>query len=218
MSFTTSDSYKGQAIYTKFILTIYNLWVLGISNSLIWKCPTKKLLEQYNKYVSDNHLDVGVGTGYYINKCVFPSKDPNITLMDLNSNSLDYSVKVNRHYQPKAIIADVLKPINCKSKYNSISINYLLHCLPGTMEAKGIVFYNLKKLLNEKGVIFGSTILQGDIKQNMLANRLLKLYNRKGIFSNNQDDLISLKKQLEKYFTDIKLIVIGSVAIFSAKN
>ena len=29
----------GQAVYTKRMLSAYDFLVLGISNSLIWKCP-----------------------------------------------------------------------------------------------------------------------------------------------------------------------------------
>jgi hypothetical protein len=53
----------GQAVYTNRALDLYDFVVLGLSNSLIWKCSTKRLLEHYNENVSGEHLDVGVGTG-----------------------------------------------------------------------------------------------------------------------------------------------------------
>ena len=52
----------GQAVYTPWTLDLYDLVVLGLSNRLIWKCPTQRLLDLYNENVSDRHLDVGVGT------------------------------------------------------------------------------------------------------------------------------------------------------------
>ena len=45
---------NGQAVYSKLILSIYDLWVLGISNKYIWKCPTKKLINHYNDNISSN--------------------------------------------------------------------------------------------------------------------------------------------------------------------
>lgn len=54
----------GAAVYSKPLLSGYDLWVLGFSNTFVWRCPTRLLLEFYNEHISGNHLDVGVGTGY----------------------------------------------------------------------------------------------------------------------------------------------------------
>ena len=64
--FLADDVRAGQAVYSPRVLRTYDLFVLGLSNRLIWKCPTKKLLAFYNEHVSGNHLDVGVGTGYFL--------------------------------------------------------------------------------------------------------------------------------------------------------
>lgn len=52
MSFTADQIHAGQAVYTRPILKIYDLAVLGLSNRLIWKCPTQRLVEHYNKHVT----------------------------------------------------------------------------------------------------------------------------------------------------------------------
>ena len=62
----------GQAVYTKGNLAAYDLFVLGISNRYIWKCPSVRIKEHYNQHLSSNHLDVGVGTGYFLDQCRFP--------------------------------------------------------------------------------------------------------------------------------------------------
>ncbi|MBF4286215.1 methyltransferase type 12, partial [Vibrio anguillarum] len=54
----------GQAVYSKKVLSIYDFWVLGVSNNYFWKCPTRFISEQFSMLVSSNHLDVGVGSGY----------------------------------------------------------------------------------------------------------------------------------------------------------
>ncbi|MEZ9599614.1 methyltransferase type 12, partial [Vibrio sp. 10N.286.46.A8] len=41
---------------------------------------------------------------------------------------------------------------------------------------------------------------------------------KKGIFSNNNDDLDSLVTSLNEHFTDVKVEVIGCVALFSGKK
>ena len=63
MTFTPEEVAAGQAIYTPKLLSIYDLLVLGLSNRFIWKCPTPRQLAHYDRHVSANHLDVGVGTG-----------------------------------------------------------------------------------------------------------------------------------------------------------
>ena len=79
----------GQAAYTATALRLYDWWVLGLSNHLIWRCPTAALRQLYDRNVSDRHVDIGVGTGYFLDKARWPIVDPSITLVDLNENSLN---------------------------------------------------------------------------------------------------------------------------------
>src|SRR5271169_5767762 len=101
----------GQAVYTKRMLGAYDFLVLSISNRLIWKCPRQHLLEHYNRHVSANHLDVGVGTGYFLDRCRFPSHTPRVALMDLNRNSLDFAARRIARYKLETYIRNVLEPI-----------------------------------------------------------------------------------------------------------
>ncbi len=65
MSPTAEEIAAGQAFYTDRTLPNYDLRVLTLSNPLIWRCPTTRLLQFFNAHVSANHLDIGVGSGYY---------------------------------------------------------------------------------------------------------------------------------------------------------
>lgn len=210
---------EGQAIYTPQLLSLYNLGVLGFSNSYIWKCPTSLLLEKYNQWVSNNHLDVGVGTGYFLDHCQFPTNNPRIGLMDLNANSLTYTGQKIARYQPEIYQQDVFEPITTKIEpFESISLNYLFHCLPGTFLEKEVVIKNLKTLLQEKGRVFGSTILHDGIEKNPMAKMLMNFYNSKGIFHNQGDTLEELKTILNRHFTEVSVEMSGCVAIFVAQN
>ena len=100
---------------------------------------------------------------------------------------------------------------------DSVGINYLLHCLPGTLKTKAILFDYLKAVMNPNAVLFGSTILQGDVPRNWFAKRLMAVYNKKGIFSNQDDNLEDLKSALNQRFTDVSVNVIGCVALFSCR-
>jgi 2-polyprenyl-3-methyl-5-hydroxy-6-metoxy-1,4-benzoquinol methylase len=209
----------GQAVYTKRLLRAYDFLVLGVSNRLIWRCPTSKLLAHYNRHVTANHLDVGVGTGYFLDRCRFPSPSPRVALMDLNPNSLDYAAKRIARYRPEMYQCNVLEPIaEPPPKFDSVGVNYLLHCLPGTIEAKGVVFDHLSALMNDGGVLFGSTLLQEGVRRNWAARRLMSFYNRKEVFSNEHDTLEGLERALHDRFRDVKVEVAGCAAIFSGRR
>jgi ubiquinone/menaquinone biosynthesis C-methylase UbiE len=218
MSATQEQVIAGQAVYTERTLRAYDFVVLGVSNRLIWKCPTSRLLAHYNKHVTANHLDVGVGTGYFLDHCRYPSATPRVALMDLNQNTLDFASQRIARYQPETCLCNVLEPIvTDAAKFDSAGINYLLHCLPGTMESKAVVFDHVQELMRPGAVLFGATLLQGGVTRNWVAKRLMDLYNKKGIFSNRQDDLTSLGKELERRFKRVAVEAVGCVALFSGR-
>lgn len=208
----------GQAVYTRRTLAIYDFVVHGVSNRFLWKCPTDKLVEHYNTHVSSNHLDVGVGTGYFLDRCRFPSQAPRVALMDLNASTLDFASHRIARYRPETYCRNVLEPIALPGeKFDSVGINYLLHCIPGSIGSKAVAFDYLKALMNPGAVLFGSTLLQGGVPRNWPAKRLMDAYNRKGIFANRQDDLEGLKQALSQRFSDVSVEVAGCAAIFSGR-
>lgn len=203
-------------IYTMPTLAIYDLFVVKFSNTFAWKCPSSNLLALYNRYVSANHLDVGVGTGYFLDRCVYPSH-PRITLLDLNPNTLHVSSKRIQRYQPLTVHADILEPLPANlPQFDSIAMNYLIHCLPGDIKAKEMAFINARAHLNDNGVLFGATLLGDTRKSNALAKRLLSIYNAKGIMSNSQDTMEDLDQVLATHFKRHTLKKQGQVAIFTA--
>jgi Methyltransferase domain len=219
MSVISDDSVKaGQAIYTPRTLQLYDLIVLGISNKFIWQCPTQRLVDLYNSNITGNHLDVGVGTGYFLDRCQFPSSTPRIALMDINTNALEFAARRLVRYQPGRYCQNVLEFITLNvKKFDSVGINYLLHCLPGSIESKAIAFDYLQTMMNPNAVIFGSTLLQGNVSRNWLAKSLMGVYNSKGIFSNQDDDLEGLVRSLNNRFRDVSIQVVGCVALFSGR-
>jgi Methyltransferase domain len=161
---------RGAAAYTPAALAFYDLAVLGFSNSFIWKCPSRLILDFYNQHISDRHLDIGVGTGYFLDRCQFRSSAPTIALLDLNPNSLSKTATRLRRYNPSCHMGNVLQPIDIGlTGFGSIGLNYLLHCVPGDLASKSIVFQHLKPLLRDGGVMFGSTILGKGVSHGFLA-------------------------------------------------
>ncbi|MFI4848386.1 MAG: class I SAM-dependent methyltransferase [Gimesia chilikensis] len=219
MNLDSADTAPGQAVYTRKMLSIYDIWVLGISNSLIWKCRTKQILNWMNQSLTANHLDVGVGTGYYLEHCTFPSSEVRLGLLDLNPNSLAAAASRSARYQPEVYQADVLAPLPHQAHpFDSVSLNYLLHCLPGDLTSKANLFDHLGPWLNPGAIISGATILSQGVPRGFSARRLMNFYNRKKIFTNSSDSLDELQSQLASRYTDVEVKVNGCVALFRART
>jgi len=213
---TQAQIEAAKSVYTKRNLVLYDTIVLGISNNYIWQCQSTKLKQHYNRYISANHLDIGVGTGYFLKNCQFSSQKPRIALMDLNPNTLEYTLQRISYCEPETYLHNILEPISIKIKhFDSVGISYLLHCLPGSISEKAVVFDHAKSLMNPGAVIFGSTILNNGVKKSWAAQKLINFYNRKGIFSNKADDFIGLEKALKQRFRTVKIDCFGCVALFS---
>ena len=207
---------KSTRIYTDLVLKMYNIWVLRISNKYAWRCPTKEvLLPFFRENISSQHIDVGVGTGYYLSHVNNINK---LTLLDANPNCLEYVKKnlTNRHIE-NLILHDVKVPFpkEIQKKYGSVSCFYLLHCLSGD---KRSVIENLSTLLNEKGVLYGATILGKAVNHNVFGKKLMSVYNEKGIFGNMEDSLQDFKEIFESYFGYVEFEMRGKVMLFSARE
>lgn len=205
-------------MYSKRLLSVYDLTVLGFSNRLIWNSSTQRVLELYDAYVTGNHLDVGVGTGYFLDHCRTLPQAARIALVDLNQNSLDFTARRIFRYRPQTYRRNVLEPIVIDGpRFDSVSMSYLLHCLPGAIDSKAVAFDHLAPLMNPGAVLFGATLLHDGVPRTWLAKRMMDVYNKKGIFSNQRDNLAGLKRELQRRFRDVSLEVVGCAALFAGR-
>jgi SAM-dependent methyltransferase len=210
---------RGAAVYTPLTLKLYDWWVLGISNRFAWQCPTDAvLLPFFRQHMGGRHLDVGVGTGFYLAHAGI-SADTQLALMDLNENSLQAAAQ-RSGLQPACIRHDIMQPLplSADTMFDSVSLFYLLHCLPGTMTDKEKVIAHLKAHLAPSGILYGATILGDSAGHNWLGKRLMALYNRKGIFGNKTDSMEALEAMLKRHFTNVNVRRQGKVALFTAKS
>lgn len=210
------DVRAGQAAYTPLTLKVYDWFVLGFSNRYLWRCPTSELEALYDRNVSARHLDIGVGTGYFLDKASWPHRSPEITLVDLNAHSLDAAAQRIARYAPDKLVANALEPLPLETAFDSVGLCYLLHCVPGSIPEKAAIFDHVLPVMSEGASVFGATIVQGDAPRPGPAQALLNLYNRKGIFSNARDTCADLKAELEQRFTDVRLTRHGAVVVFEA--
>lgn len=214
----TGDSavHAGQAVYSPLVLAIYDFYVLGLSNHLLWRCPTRHLRALYDRNVSSRHLDVGVGTGYFLDKACWPVPEPAITLVDLNANSLNAAARRIGRYSLQTLRANALEPMPRIGPFDSVGLCYLFHCLPGTLREKAIVFSHLQPLLAPGARVFGATIVQGSAPRSRAAQALMDAYNRQGVFSNANDTAEDLETILKQHFADVTAELRGTVALFEA--
>lgn len=209
---------RGAAIYTHAMLSIYDLWVVRFSNTVVWRCPRQVISELYEHSIGRHHLDVGPGTGWYLAHAELPA-DGTVTLMDLNPNSLERASERLAPPAPRRLIGDVLQPLpESAGPFDSIAANYLLHCLPGPWSEKGAAVQHLAARLSPDGVLFGSTILGRDVDHNLLGGRLMEIYNGRGIFHNTDDDAAGLRTVLDRSFSDVMINIVGTVAVFRARQ
>ena len=208
----------GQALYTRPMLAVYDLAVLGLACRYLWRCPARYLLDLYDQFISANHLDVGVGTGYFLDRCRFPEPRPRLALLDLNPNSLRVAAHRLGRFQPEIYRANVLDPIAIAGpQFDSVGVSCLLHCLPGTMRTKAVVFDHLKALLNPTGVLFGATLLGSGVEPGWAARQAMRYFNAKRVFTNRDDDLDGLRDELVRRFAEVSLRVVGCVALFTGR-
>ena len=216
MSATPDQVEAGHAFYTKRALAVYDAAILGYFSRMAWKCPSARILRHYDENVSMNHLDVGVGTGYFLDRCRFGSPTPRVALMDPNTNCLEVASRHIARYNPEIYEADALQPIPFEiAKFDSVGLNYVLHCIPGDIVSKGVVFENLKELMNPAGRLFGATLLHDGVPRNWMARQVMARNNKHGIFANANDSLDDLRLVLSQHFVDSAVEVVGCVGIFT---
>lgn len=210
----------GAAIYSPLVLRVYDWWVLGFSNRFLWRCSTKTiLLPFFREHIGRRHLDVGVGTGFYLANAGL-SSGQEIALLDLNENSLRAAAARLRRPNVRIFKQDVMQPSAppLGTGYDSISLFYVLHCLPGTMEDKEIAIANLRRYLSREGILYGATVLGDAAIHNRLGRLLMDTYNRKGIFSNRADSLARLQRILKNQFGEVQVRQHNTVALFVARS
>ena len=211
-------AYPGQAIYTRRFLAVYDAVVYGFNSPVLWRCPKGELIRLYDANASARHLDIGVGTGRLLDECRFPDPAPEITLMDLNPNSLDAAARRLARYAPRTHQANVLEPWGLpEASYDSVAMCHLLHCLPGAIPAKAVVFEHARAVLAPGGVLFGVTLLNEGVEQTWLSRRAIAAGNRRGVMSSLDDRLKDLEAALDRAFGAHEVRVVGSAALFAAR-
>lgn len=206
---------RGQAVYTRRTLPAYDVFVLGFMNHVVWRCPTSALTRHYEQHLGAEHVEVGVGTGYFLDRAA--SQLLRLTLVDLNQDALAHAGRRLARFQPRAITANALDPWPLpRASADSVGLGYLLHCLPGDFAVGGKAIAHAARVVRDDGCVFGATILSSGVRHTWLSRSQLRLLNARGVFHNRHDDLAGLRAALGSEFHKYEISVRGAVALFVA--
>lgn len=208
-------AYRGASEYTPFFLRIYDPVILGFFTRFVWRCPTTLLVERYRRHIRPRHLDVGPGTGYFLERAGLPAGSP-VTILDPNTNVLTYASRRLQRLDIRALEADVLKPLPLIGTFDSAALHGVIHCLPGPLSRKALAVSNVAAVLAPTGVLFGASILGPSGPHTWLSRKMLEVNNRRGIFDNLGDTEEGLGEILGASFEQVELETVGSMAIFAA--
>ena len=223
---TSEASARGAAVYSQtWMLAVYDWWVLGIVSTYAWACSVPQITLPWfrSNMRKGQHLDIGVGTGYYLAKTDLSGVQ--VTLADLNQDSLDATKsrlvdegKVKAE-ETQCLLHDISRPLpsSCP-RFNSMSLYYLLHCLPGPVPAKTAIFSHLKHNLTADGVMSGATILGNDVRHNLFGRIIMAIGKWNGMFDNQADNADDFDEALRKHFYDVETRVQGAIFLWKASK
>lgn len=210
-------AYRGQADYNPAFLWIYDRLVLGVFARFVWRMSTPDLARLYRDHIRPNHLDVGPGTGYFLEHAGLPDGS-RVTIVDPNPNVLRHVTRRLERLDVTAVEADVLKPLPTPGPFASAALSGVIHCLPDPMERKAVAVEHIARVLAPDGVFFGHTILGRSATHTRLGRRLLAIVNKRGTFDNLDDTEAGLRAILERSFREVDVRTDRVTATFVAKR
>lgn len=217
---TAVEVFDGAAIYRGGTLNRYDK-VLYVNSRFFWGCHKREITSNYQAVVRDSsrHLEIGVGTGYCPANSQFAVPDPEITLVDLNPQTLEFAARRLAPLRTRRIQANALEPLTeagvPERSFDSVAVNLLLHCIPGDISAKEAVLANAVTAARPGGRIVGATVLAKGVHVSLAGRWLMRRKNAKGIFHNLDDSLADLDAALRRHCAEYHLKVRGAMALFS---
>jgi SAM-dependent methyltransferase len=210
-------AYRGQSDYSTALLRLYDPLVLGPIARYIWRFPVNERNNYYPAHIRPNHLDIGPGTGYFLEHSGLPDGS-RVTILDPNPTVLRYVKRRLRKLDVTAVEADVLKPLPVPGPFDSVGLSMVLHCLPGPMERKANAIENIARVMAPDGVLFGGTVLGRSAQHTRLGRAVLWAFNKRGAFGNLDDTEIGLREILGRSFRNVELRTVGGIAVFVATD
>ena len=191
------------------IFNNYDYFVNNINCKYVWKCDQRYIKKLYANNITNKHLEIGPGTGYFIKKYQFN----NLHLVDINQDILNNSEKnlYNNCQNIKIHNQNIFENNNkINEDITSIGMSYVLHCVPNNLDISlDNLVDNIKT--NNQITIFGSTVIPN--KKDIVAMTEIYTLNTFGIFNNINHNKEQLEYIIDKYNGNIKHV--GNVLLFN---
>ncbi len=204
-----------QAFFSTMSHQLYDFGLYRIVTQLFWRCPTERLLENYVQNISGNHLELGVGSGYFLARTLCPEYVKRLVLLDLNPQCLGKSGQRLSPLHPVLLHHDICEPLQQEDLFESVGMNYVLHCMPGPLSHQQ-TFQNVHSLLQPGGVFFGATLVPHAPHQTTGSEHFMGLLNKMGIFKNDSHTSRELRARLEDVFATVEIEMVGDACVFRA--
>lgn len=208
-------------------MRFYDFIVHFLSNRFVWKCPTPHLVDHSNSHLTENHLEIGIGSGKLFRKSAADKNFTRLVIADVNPSCLEVATENLSSIKPvqsalETWTLNLLDPDSLRSReiepFDSIGLNYVLHCLPGTFAEKlDICDRLIEHCLKPEGVLFGSTIFP-ELNPRWLSRKLMAFYNRRSIFHNQDDSPSEFKEWCIRQGRDYNFFAVGCVGLFSVRK
>jgi hypothetical protein len=204
--------------YTRLGLHLYDPLIVNLVAPRVWGCDPDILVDHYRDHVTSNHADIGVGTGYFLDRCGFDSPNPRLALIDLQPNCLAYTARRLSRYRPFTYVRDVLRPIVGidGGPFDSIAFGGIIQCLSGDLKQKSKVFDSIAPLAKAGTRVFGYTLVYDGVPDRVRRTLVHPLLNGLRVIDNKNDHFSDLILELKARFIDCKVELIGCMAVFSA--
>lgn len=207
----------GQLFFSTMSHHLYDLGLYRFVSPFIWRCSTKRLMDNYVENISHNHLEIGVGSGYFLEHTLCADFLQRLVLLDLNRRCLSKSEKRLRAFAPRMRHHNILSPLDrSETKHSSVGMNYVLHCIPGAFSTNERIFTHIHSVLEDGGVFFGATLLKHPAREGALSWLFMKLLSVTGIFNNAQHTQADLQHTLASTFRKVEISIVGCAAVFRA--
>lgn len=211
--YTRADGIKA---YSKVGLRLYDPLIMCAVTRYVWGCPPEEFVACYRKHVTDNHADIGVGTGLCLDRCGLIPGGCRIALLDLQPNCLEYAARRLSRYQPEQYVWNAGEPLSAIAPFDSIGLGGILHCLPGEMRQKGTVFDAVASICNQDATIFGYTLVNDAVPQRLRRRFVFRQFHRLRVINCARDSVRSLHQVLASRFSDYSIEQVGCFAFFTA--
>ncbi len=203
-------------IYSDTGLHVYDTLVMDVLARHAWGCPPERFVAFYREHLRPNHADIGVGTGYCLDRCT-PGPTSRLALIDLRSSCLEHCARRLERFRPEIFVRDAREPIQIDTRrFDSIGLGGLLHSLPGDLRSNGVVFDAIAPIAAPGAVVFGYTLVRDGVERSLRRRLVHRLLNGLRIIDNRDDRMVDLAAELGRRFSDCRLELVGSVAFFSA--